>query len=1046
MSRKLFPLLSPADREKAQPILDELKKKGFLIAGEGDQSAPALLFLSAAFAADESAQEAFFAADGAGREIIPVDLDGAAQGELVRSALMAKNAIATQGRTVEEIAARVASAEVFAQKRISKPLGRLLIAAALILVLGAGVWIWQGSAERRAYNAGKKQAVQTASRFGLSAEDLARVQSFAIIGDKVVYSEEGYATDSSIFATQSDVSGNGELFRLGDYAYHLWEEDGKHWYSTEDGHEFTITRYEDLSFLKYMPNLRSLTLLCVEADEMPSLLGLGALEQVELARCVLPDYEWLAGAHLFNFMCLSCNVSDFSPLSRCERLFSANFELGGLREADFSAFSPPQLSGLSIMGWDGLESIRLEGLSGSRLNFLDLTQLPLADLGFLSGLTTLKALSINNLPALRDLSALEGVDRLFDLGLFELPELRDISAVGGMKMLQNLTINRCPRIEDYSAIALCAELYSFRTSECYNLRDASFLKGKSKLQQIELDDCRLRDLDFLKNISANADGLNLRLSGDIGNYAGLAAQKNYQSLRLGPFEGNTQELLGYLEGARVKSLTLEGFRGLDLAALPQLGWSLRLEDCDVVDLSGLAGQTLRELELRRLPNLTSLKGLDGIGWPETFLGIELTITECPRLSDWSALENAQLSSLSIDSVYSAPEKLSPALRHLTLRRVEGLRDLHMLNSLPEGTALRELCLEGLSELHDLTPLRRLKIGYLEVPPQLEEQARELVESGIAESYGVIYTEDGRQDNDNMTLESLDELTTLPAALLGKVRDLLLVGDRIVDRERFEVNDVWNEETGRHELTLRDRASGEEEAVETGTMRDLSALSALTGLYSLEIRAQSLESLDGVQSMGELRYLSIMDCPALRDASAAFTLQGLHGLSLGRCPVESIQGVQNLGELQELYLYETALRDLSPLRALDYSAAEEAGGLRLHLGGTDCEDYAALDAIPSFVFLDLNSVPAERWPALEEGQTLRALSAHGSALTQERLEALVRAHPELEELQIPYNHEITDLSFLLEAKELRYVLVSGDMNEAIASLEGRQYGFELKIEG
>ena len=104
--RKIGAILSPADREKAQPILDALEKKGFRLAGEKDGKAAALLFLSEAFAADEEAQSRFFALDSAGGTIIPVDLDGAAQSELVRSALIAKNAITAQGRTSEEIAER----------------------------------------------------------------------------------------------------------------------------------------------------------------------------------------------------------------------------------------------------------------------------------------------------------------------------------------------------------------------------------------------------------------------------------------------------------------------------------------------------------------------------------------------------------------------------------------------------------------------------------------------------------------------------------------------------------------------------------------------------------------------------------------------------------------------------------------------------------------------------------------------------------------------------------------------------------------------------
>ena len=51
---------------------------------------------------------------------------------------------------------------------------------------------------------------------------------------------------------------------------------------------------------------------------------------------------------------------------------------------------------------------------------------------------------------------------------------------------------------------------------------------------------------------------------------------------------------------------------------------------------------------------------------------------------------------------------------------------------------------------------------------------------------------------------------------------------------------------------------------------------------------------------------------------------------------------------------------------------------------------------------------------------------------------------LEQLTLSWNPQLTDLSCLLELKELRRVQVSQDMSKAIASL-GEGYGFELIVE-
>ena len=69
---------------------------------------------------------------------------------------------------------------------------------------------------------------------------------------------------------------------------------------------------------------------------------------------------------------------------------------------------------------------------------------------------------------------------------------------------------------------------------------------------------------------------------------------------------------------------------------------------------------------------------------------------------------------------------------------------------------------------------------------------------------------------------------------------------------------------------------------------------------------------------------------------------------------------------------------------------------------------------------------------------------GNAMTNEQLKAFVEAHPMLEQLDLRWNTQLTDLSCLLELKGLRQVFVSEDMQRAIRSL-GEGHEFRLEIE-
>jgi hypothetical protein len=80
-----------------------------------------------------------------------------------------------------------------------------------------------------------------------------------------------------------------------------------------------------------------------------------------------------------------------------------------------------------------------------------------------------------------------------------------------------------------------------------------------------------------------------------------------------------------------------------------------------------------------------------------------------------------------------------------------------------------------------------------------------------------------------------------------------------------------------------------------------------------------------------------------------------------------------------------------------------------------------------------------------GKEMHDLSCHRSGITNEQLRAFVAAHPMLEQLDLRWNPQLTDLSCLRELpNDLRQLYLSSDMAEAADSL-GEGYDFRLEIE-
>ena len=390
------------------------------------------------------------------------------------------------------------------------------------------------------------------------------------------------------------------------------------------------------------------------------------------------------------------------------------------------------------------------------------------------------------------------------------------------------------------------------------------------------------------------------------------------------------------------------------------------------------------------------------------------------------------------------------MKNLHLESIPDLTDLALLDEM-EPTQLGNVELIGLDGVKSLEPLRRFSGNQLKVPPQLSEQAADLVRSGKFREFRVEFPQGGWSIEDqDFTLDSFEELETLPPALLRHVNSICVAGDMIFDPNRFEVREDWSrrDKNGNPTYTLFDRETGTESRLKPGVITDLSVFSELTGLRRLELYGQPIKTLDGVQAFTKLEEFTAVGCPELRDASPLFAVQTLQRLSLKDTAVESIQGLQNLFALRGLDISRTKVTDLSPLAACDLSAAEQEDGLELDINELplDAETFALLGGIRRYGSIAfVNQDPAIWIPALADCE-IHYIGAAGDFRSNEDLAAFAADHPELRGVHIGETREITDLSCLLGLENLEWVTVHRNMKQAIASLDGQDYSFHLEIQG
>ena len=998
--RTLYPLFPAADEPIVRPLLDALKGKGFAVDPEHSpkKNDAVLFFLSKNLEETSPEVDRFLQLDAQNCDVIPVNLDGSTPPALIENALMARNSIFADRYTAEELVDRIAGALKKPVAIASKLRKWIIAAAAVVLAAVVGIVLWRVLGSRKAEETAVETTpaptaaptVPTAS--GISPEDLARIHQLFIIGDRmeVLYGNEEWVRKANFAKVDAE-----------HYANRIRDDSGTHWLDNETAEEISLYRWEDLDFLRYMTNLQFLDVICVEGT-LPDLSGLKKLDYVHIADCNLSDLNGLAGANIGHFQ-YENEAMDFSPLNSCQKLKGAYIELYGELPADLSAFGPPALEELRLTG-SGSQGIRdASGLHACvKLKRVMLNDLGLQDLSCLANATAVTELYLNELHALTSLSGLENHTRLNRINIdscFELIDLNALSSCAGLTefegqdfrtpdlsfltgatkltrlrlewmnsirslhgledhtSLADIECNGLRNLTDISALESCTSLSRIHISESFALNDVSPVVRLPRLRTLELYGAGPNNVDYLADI-VNKNYFCFGVS-EVDDWSGLAAITYYDFLNITDRNGSA---LPYVKDAVVNRFEFwnrnGGNRGsnipVDYSRFPTVRNELTLHG--VSSLEGLPAYDVTNVKITESDFLTSLDGIQNLNRIKEGNYVDLMIEDCPRLSDWSALEGLSLSSLHLEKLFSIPTFKDLSVRFIRLESIIGLDDLSPLRNL-DPSKRYDIELFDLDGVTDLSPLNGLKGNRLSVPAHLGQQAQLLEDSSHFGNVDIEYTNEWwRPYEPNVKLYSLEEIDTLPSALLAYVQDVNLLGDRLFNWDEYEWESDWSTHPATY--TLINRATGEREVIPTGTMTDLSGLSALTGLKRLNITNQALESLEGIQYLSDLEELCAEDCRSLTDVSAAFTVQGLRKLQLTNAPYTSIEGVQNLPELEELKIRGTqvdsieGVQTLSKLRFFDLQWTRVTDFSPLGALPDDCEIKFTVDGVKVQDFLAL----------------------------------------------------------------------------------------------
>lgn len=275
---------------------------------------------------------------------------------------------------------------------------------------------------------------------------------------------------------------------------------------------------KDLTILRKLKNLTTLTLVGRKITDFTELANLTALTSLTLTHCEkLTDLSPISGLRSLATLSLAHNenVSDISHLSRLTAL--ETLDLSGCGVSDIGPLAT--LQNLRVLTVDpGLKVRDLSPLSNLpslttldlRVNTKDLGPLAVirslreltwfggfmkapADLSPLSGMVGLSALSLRSFPKNVNVEPLASLVNLKELRIISFANLSDVEPLKNLVSLKILELNSCTALEDLTPLASLSSLEELSLTACSaisNIEPLGELKGLHKL-----------DLSLCENLS-----------------------------------------------------------------------------------------------------------------------------------------------------------------------------------------------------------------------------------------------------------------------------------------------------------------------------------------------------------------------------------------------------------------------------------------------------------------------------------------------------------------------------------------------------------------
>jgi len=540
---------------------------------------------------------------------------------------------------------------------------------------------------------------------------------------------------------------------------------------------------------------------------------------------------------------------------------------------------------------------------------------------------------------------------------------------------------------------------------------------------------------------------------------------------------------------RLKEIQILGCKNLeDLSAAFSLEAieTVRLMYNHIKTLDGcekLKGLAVLNICDENLDDLNALSHLDTSKATEERGGFELFV-DCPQISDFTflngtpkyerfgiahsnpdlwvhELEQSKIGKMDVTDCFRAgPEqfetfvellkKSHPEITELQLNYNPDIMDLSGLAEMPnlKLVAITSNMEDAIESLEGVECRFVLEVDGAVKEPTKAEPAEKLADTQTQEPAGVGIREE-RSTSSVDTEEDYSELRQMDADAKKKVKRLIITGDRVY--VNFIYEDYLPQQNGPDDIFLYDKKAGQKIDSLSGTLTDLSLLDGMEKLDTLWLINEPLASLDGIEKLTRLKEIQVCGCKNLEDISAMFDCEGIETIGLQyNNHIKTLEGCEKLRNLTMITIMDDQLDDLSSLSRLDVShAVTERGGFDASIDCPEVHDYSWLSNIPAYEFIGIAHANPDLWINELEKSSINRLSAvdcfrSGPEQFESFAEILKKNHPEITELHINYNTDIMDLSGLAEMLNLKKVMVTGNMEDAIDSLKGIQYHFELEI--